>query len=62
MISLDSLDMELMAEKMLADAYALRDEPNLDTFFQVMESLLRVGRHIQDQEGALRWAERQLLP
>ncbi len=62
MISLDSFDVDLMTEKLLTHAYELRDKPNYDAFLQVMESLLAVGRYLQERDGALMWAERQLFP
>ena len=62
MIASDTLDFELMTEKMLADAFTLRDQPSWEGFFQVMESMVLIGRYLQEREGAVRWAEQQLFP
>ncbi len=62
MITSDSLDIELMTEKMLADAFTLRDQPSWEGFFQVMESMVLIGRYLQEREGAVKWAEQQLFP
>jgi len=62
MISLETLDIELIAEKLLVDAYALRDNPNWEAFLLVMESLVTIGRSLQERDGALEWAQQQLFP
>ena len=62
MISLETLDIELIAEKLLVDAYALRDNPNWEAFLLVMESLVVIGRNLQERDGALEWAQQQLFP
>ena len=61
MVSLDTFDIELLAEKLLTDTYELRDEPSWEAFFQVMESLMTIGRVLQERDGALKWADRQLF-
>jgi hypothetical protein len=62
MISLETLDIELIAEKLLVDAYALRDNPNWEAFLLVMESLVTIGRNLQERDGALEWAQQQIFP
>ena len=62
MISLETLDIELIAEKLLVDAYVLRDNPNWEAFLLVMESLVTIGRSLQERDGALEWAQQQLFP
>lgn len=61
MVDLDTLDLEVISEKLLADAFLLRDQPSWDSYFKVMETMIVIGRFLYEQESALDWAKHQIL-
>ncbi len=62
MIATDALDVELLVEKLLADAYRLRDTPNFSTLTEVLETTARIGIHLKEREEAYDWADHHLFP
>ncbi len=62
MIATDALDVELLAEKLLTDAYRLRDAPDFSTLAEVLETTARIGIYLKGREEAFDWADRHLFP
>lgn len=62
MISADVVDFELLAEKLLLDAYSVRDTPCWKNFVSLLQTVAQVGAHLQEREQALSFADKHLLP
>ncbi len=62
MLVTDTLDVELLAEKLLADAYRLRDAPDFSTLAEVLETTARIGMYLKGREEAFTWVDRHLFP
>lgn len=61
LIQAETAEFELLAEKLLVDAYALRDSPSLENLVSVMASTAQLGQYFSDREKASSWIDYYLL-
>ncbi|MCI0181908.1 MAG: hypothetical protein OWR52_04700 [Acidibacillus sp.] len=60
MIFTEAPDLELLAEKLISDAFYFRDEPSFKTLTAVLETTSEVAKYLKEREEALQWSSRQL--
>lgn len=62
MISADMIDdFDLLTEKLLLDAYTIRDTPSWENFVVLLQTAAQVGEHLQQREKVLAFADKERL-
>ncbi len=56
-----SLDMELACERLLIEAFSLRDHPDGEHAARVLHAVGDVLQHIAEREKIALWVEQQML-
>ena len=61
MITADSENFEIIAEKLLRDAYEVRDNPCWNTYLRLMQTMIQVGERLNQRQEALAFADQWLV-
>ena len=61
MITADSENFEIIAEKLLRDAYEVRDNPCWNTYLRLMQTMIQVGERLNQRHEALAFADQWLV-
>ncbi|PWI57184.1 hypothetical protein [Sulfoacidibacillus thermotolerans] len=61
MISIETPDLELLAEKLIADAFQFRDNANFNTLTIVLQTTAELAKYLKEREEALQWSHRHLF-
>lgn len=56
-----TVELEMLCERLLIDAFALQDDPEWATLSQLLQSTAKIASFLQERESAFSWAELQLL-
>jgi len=54
-------ELELMCEKMMIGAYALRDRPNWGTLSQLLEDVSSIAVFLKEQDRSFAWADKEMM-
>ncbi len=61
MIQAETLDFELLAEKLLIDAYALRDRASWNALVSLLESAAQIGNFLKERDEVFAAADAHLV-
>ena len=61
MISTETIDLELLAEKLIADAFYFRDNANYFTLTTVLETTAEIAKYLKEREEAMQWTRHELF-
>lgn len=54
-------ELECLCEKMMIEAYAVRDRPNWDTLSQLLEDVSSLAAFLRDQDRSFAWADKEIM-